>query len=617
MPPFPKQVVAALLPLVAAAPSFAQSTLEAVVVTATRTPTTANEVLADVSVIERAEIERNGQSSLAELLARQPGIQIAPAGGPGSATSLYVRGANSNQTKILIDGLPINSIDASGSPLRFIALADIERIEILRGPAASLYGADTIGGVIQIFTKRPATGTALEAFAGYGSHDTTEASAAIAHGSGPWRFRLDGNHRSSDGFSSRRRAINRDADEDGYQHNAGGAALSYVANDDHEIGLQYRRNTGWTHYDSSPWPDEGLASGHYDNRDRFRNSQWQVFSRNRLAPWWQSTLRHGQARDEQRTYYWDDWAAAGPSETLSLLDTRNTHSSWQNDFRLPLGTLLLAIERDKQRVRPHADYSHDPEISNNSVLAGWSAGHGAHSWQLNARRDDHSTFDGHTTYSAAYGYQLSNTWRVNVGYGKAFKAPSVYQLYSFYGDAGLQPEESRSREATLTWEDGVHTVSATYYLNKVSNLIDYSMSDWKYENVSAARLQGVTLAWRGQFDAWTLSGSYDWLDAEDENTGFELGRRARHSVHLAALRDWGRLSTGVEVSGIGRRFDTHNESGRMGGYGVVNLTARYALRKDLALEARINNLFDKNYETVRHYNTAGLNAFVGLRYSLR
>ena len=249
------------------------------------------------------------------------------------------------------------------------------------------------------------------------------------------------------------------------------------------------------------------------------------------------------------------------------------------------------------------------------MIAGWSANHGNHRWQLSARQDDHSEFGGQKTYALAYGYQLTDALRAQASYGTAFKAPSLYQLFSsWYGNANLKPEEAKNREAALIWELGNQSVSATWYLNKVENLIDYSFASKTYENISSSRLEGVTLSYTGQFSEWSVRAAYDWLDARNEDTGQRLGRRARDKATLAVTRQWGAWKTGAEWVGVGPRFNTNTETGEMGGYGLVNLTARYAINTELAIEGRINNLFDKNYETVSGYNTAGFNAFIGLRY---
>ena len=597
----------ALLAAIPATPAFADeidSGTEAIVVTATRQAMRANELMSDVTVIDRSSIEASAQETISDLLARQPGIQMSSSGGPGTATSFYVRGARPEQTKVLVDGVPLNSVDLSGSPLRFLSLADVERIEILRGPASALYGADAIGGVIQIFTRTGAPGLKADAFAGYGTDKTWQANAGLSGGNAQWRFRIEGNHAASDGFSAQKHASNQDADKDGYRNSGGGVSLSFLPATGHELGVKFRQNAGTTHYDSGNTP----ADGNFDDRVDFETQQWQVFARNRLSDVWTSKLLYGETVDEQKSYA--SWALDG-----ELLRTKNRQASWQNDVRLPLGTALLALEHLEQTASPEESYAASPEQRTDSLIAGWTANHGKHRWQLSTRHDDHSEFGDQQTYALAYGYQLTDTLRAQASYGTAFKAPSLYQLFSsWYGNANLKPEEAKNREAALVWERGNQSLSATWYLNKVSDLIDFSLSSWTYENVSSARLEGVTLAYAGQFGDWSVRAAYDWLDARNEDTDQRLGRRARNKATLAVTRHWGVWEAGGEWVGVGPRYSTNTETDEMGGYSLVNLTARYALSKELSIEGRINNLFDKNYETVHGYNTAGFNAFVGVRY---
>ena len=588
-------------------PAFATETdsgTEMVVVTASRQALRANELLSDVTVVDRETIEASGQETIPDLLARQPGIQMSNSGGPGTTTSFYVRGARPEQTKVLVDGVPLNSVDLSGSPLRFLSLADVERIEILRGPASALYGADAIGGVIQIFTRSGAPGLRADAFAGYGMQNTGQTSAGVSGGNEQWRFRVEGNYQSSDGFSAQKNATNEDADRDAYRNSGGSASLSFLPATGHELGFKLRQNAGTTHYDSGNTP----ADGNFDDRVEFETQQWQVFSRNRLTDAWTSKLLYGEALDEQKSY--SAWSPEG-----DLLRTKNNQITWQNDVNLPLGTALLAVERLRQEASPDDGYVASPEQTTDSLLAGWTANYGSHRWQLSARHDDHSEFGGQGAYALAYGYQLSETLRAQASYGTAFKAPSLYQLFSsWYGNANLKPEEARNREAALVWERGSQMLSATWYLNKVTDLIDFSMDTWTYENVSNARLEGVTLAYAGQFGDWSVRTAYDWLDARNEETDLRLGRRARDKATIAVSRPWGALDAGVELVAVGRRYNTNSETGEMGGYALLNLTTRYAINRELSLEGRINNLFDKDYETVSGYNTPGFNAFVGLRY---
>jgi vitamin B12 transporter len=342
--------------------------------------------------------------------------------------------------------------------------------------------------------------------------------------------------------------------------------------------------------------------------------QWGLHSKNTILDGWTSRVQYGASTDIQRTF--NAWSPKG-----YLLHTENRQFSWQNDIRLPsLGQALIAYEHLKQEASPRRDYSASPEITTKSLLAGWTGRYAAHRWQLSARSDDNSRFGRKTTRSLAYGYQLTETLRAHASYGTAFKAPSVYQLYTpTYGNAELKPETAKNVEAAIFWEKGDHTASATFYRNRVENLIDFSLVTYTYMNVSKARLKGMTLAYTGRFGDWSVNAAYDWLDAINEDTHNRLGRRARNRAFVSVGKRWGAASAAVETVVSSRRFNDNNETKatEMGGYALVNLTSRYAFNRELSIEARLNNLFDRKYETAYEYNTLGFNAFVGLRYSPR
>lgn len=599
-----KPLAALLLPLFAVnTQTLAQQSLDPVVVTATRTESRVSEVLADVTVIDREEIERSAGGTVVDLLTRQPGVQVTTMGGAGTGASLYLRGAKPDQTKILIDGLPINSIDGSGSPLRFIPLANVERIEILRGPASTLYGADAVGGVIQIFTRKGSPGLKFDGFAGYGSQSTFQSSAGVSGGNEQWRFRAEGSHDTSKSIDAMRNTVGKNRDRDAYRNSGGALSLSFLPVTGHEIGGSYRQNEGRAHYDDT---DFGTT---YDAYNDFRTKQWQLFSRNKLTDFWTSKLQYGKTLDWQKNF----------SSWPGVFETENTLLSWQNDFSLPLGKAVLGAERLKQEAWAKGGFEGDART--NSVFAAWNANLNDHRWSVSGRHDDHSEWGGQNTWGLAYGYQLSKTLNAHASYGTSFKAPRLDELYypAWGGNPALKPEKGRNKEVGLTWDNGAHLVSATYYRNDVKDLITYVSLPGPplgiNENVAKARLEGVTFAYAGRVGDYRFKAGYDWLNAKNRDTGDRLGRRAKNKATAEVSRVWGPLEAGIEWVGVGSRYDQHNETGRLGGYSLINLTGRYAINKNLSIEGRVNNLFDKDYELAQGYNTPGLNAFIGIRYT--
>ena len=599
-----------------------QGTLPPVVVTATRQAEPADALLADVTVIDQTEIQRNIGNTVADLLARQPGLQMSRSGGPLTATSVFIRGANSDQMMVLVDGVPVTSLDPSGAALPYLSLADVDHIEIVRGPTSALYGANALGGVIQIFTKKGEPGVHVNAFAGYGTHHTQQENVGISAGGDMWRLRADGFYTASHSIPAQAGGTNHDALPDPYRNGGGSASFALLPAQGHELGLSYREGAGQVHYGSGNVPPDGT----YDYRESFRNSQWQLYAKDRITSFWHSTLRYGQSQDKE-TYFADYYPPEG-----SALGVTNRQLGWQNDFDLPTaggvswGRLLVAFERLEQYANGNEGIDGSNRMGNNSALIGWTDKIGAHSWQLNARYDDNSIYGSKGTYAAAYGYQITPEWRARASYGTAFKAPTLYQLYApFYGNTALRPETSTNRELGLVWERGGQSVSATWYLNRVNHMIDYvcSTSDCfsgAYQNVDRAKLQGVTLAYDGHFNfqgQWTLHAAYDWLQAIDANTGLLLGRRARNKAALALTYRWDAWQLGAEEQFVGARYDTNADTARLGGYSLVNLTLRYALNQTLSIEGRIDNLFNKHYELAQGYNTPGFTVFAGVRYTPR
>jgi vitamin B12 transporter len=582
-------------------PTFAAPVEDAaaVVVTATRVPTRVNEQLADVTVIERAEIEATGATTLPQLLAQQPGLQIVSNGGIGKSTSLFTRGTNAGHTLLLVDGVPLGSATLGQPSLHNLPLAQIERIEILRGPASSLYGSDAIGGVIQIFTKKGAGPLALEAFAGAGSYGTSELSAGVSGSNGIVSYSLAASRFDTDGWDATTptKIAKTNRDRDGYRNTSWRGRLAVTPSAGQEFGATFLMADSRNHYDG------GVATVNAYNDDETR--VWSLHAKNRLTSLWTSTLRYGESQDRSENF----------SPSRSLHATTQKQWTWQNDIKLPVGTLLLAVEDLRQEVDSTTAYTVKAR-SVRSLIYGWQGRVGRHSWQASQRHDDNSQFGGKTTGSLAYGYALTPQLTARAAYGTAFKAPSFNQLYwpntGFGGgNPNLRPEQAKNREIGLDWFGPTGArLSWTHFDNRIQNLI----TGWPPVNINRARITGDSFTGGHRWGAWQAQIGLDLMKPIDTATGNRLPRRASEQAKLRIAYEPGAWSAGAELLAVGQRYDTATQTRAMGRYELVNLFGHYRIDRDLRLEARLDNLLDQDYETAWGYRNPGRSLFVGLRY---
>lgn len=601
---------AAAIAVAAAVPFHTPSALaqekvaDTVVVTATRQAQRADEVLSSVDVIEREQIERAGHSTLVELLSAQSGIQVTTNGGPGANTGVFIRGANSGHTLVLIDGMRIGSATTGQPALEMIPLALVERIEILRGPASALYGSDAIGGVIQIFTRKGEEGLYPGAYVGAGTEHGTSLGASLAGGAGRLRYSLAAGQDETDGINARLDPTTAaDQDDDGFRNRYLSASASLGLREDDELGLNL------FHSDGRNWIDVDLP---FNSRIDKGIDSAGAYLRNRLGKGWTSTLRLGYSEDRSHIRSTD--------APTNKFDTEQSQFAWQHDVALGGGSLLAAYEYLEERVDTTGTFDRD-ERHVNSALLGWGGRFGRHHLQLNARHDDNSQFGGETTGLAAYGFQFLPEWRLRGSIGTAFKAPTFNDLYfplscfppfgCFGGNPDLEPEEALNREVGVVWERDRLLMHATYYNNKVEDLIQWANTP---ENIGEARLEGLEWGLGASVLGYNLRATIDLLDAKDEKTDERLLRRAKRSAALAIDRTVGRWTWGVEWQGQSEREDLTRT---LGGYGIVNAFVHHAFSSDLRLELRANNVFDKDYQLADGFATPGANAFVTLRYAPR
>lgn len=597
--------VGALCAVLSAGPVSAQEVGE-LIVTATRQPERVSSVLADVTVIRREDIDRSGAVTLEDLLSRESGMVFSSNGGPGALSSLFVRGTNSNHVLLLVDGVRVGSATAGTPTWSRVPLAQIERIEVVRGPMSSLYGSDAIGGVVQVFTRRGQDGQHLDAELGVGSRGTVRGSAAWSGAQDRLSYALSLGYERTDGIDvSLPSRTPREPDRDRFALGSTSARVTYRLSRDHEAGVSYLFSRGENDYDGYS-PDAANRST-VSNLVAHWRAQW--------LPSWRSEVRVGRSAD--------DAEERSRGEPTSRAKTTQRLYAWQNDIQTTMGTWLLGAERLEQGIVATSAYDQTRRAID-SLFVGWQWRAGAHTAQVNVRRDDNTQFGAKQTGSLAYGYQLTPAWRASVGYGTAFKVPTFNDLYfpqtcffgeCYGGNADLKPERSRNREAALHYEQGPHKASVVWFLNEVSDLIEWGNTP---VNVSQARIEGwsvryltraVGLDWRAQFDH---------LSPVNRSTGELLAKRAQRQA-LA--------SVGQSVAGWDWRLEAQARShrveypyaqptARLGGYAVVNAQVSRRLdRPGWTAFAKVDNVFDRDYELSKGFRTPGVTAFVGVRYS--
>lgn len=593
----------------------ASSPAASVVVTATRTPQPLANVISDTITISAEQISESGAGSIVDLLQRQRGIEIARNGGAGSSSSVFIRGANSNQNIVLVDGVRIGSSTTGAANWSAIPLTAIDHIEIVYGPLSSLYGADAIGGVIQIFTKKGKGAPSVTAFAGYGSDKTREADATLSGATGgehSFSYAVSAGKEKSDGFNATRPGLTSyNADRDGYdKENASGQFGLQIA-PGYEAGALFLHSKLESQYDS--------GTSTYDTHSTASLDTAAVYGKAQFLPNVDTLVQYSESRDKGQN--WTSTAAAG----YTRIDTKQTDITVQNDIRVGEDMLQLLYDHRKEEVSTNGSDALNRDRSTNSWAASYNARRGANLLNAAIRRDN-SVYGAKNTGSVGYGYDITSQLRATASYGTSFRAPTYNELYyPGYGNLASKPEQGKNAEIGIRWDDGVNALSASYYHNKLTDML-VSVTPCPYTNVpksscvynvNKALLEGVTIAGATKLAGINLNASIDLQDPKDETTGNRLQRRSKKHGNVSADYDIGALKAGVELTFSGDRFDDAANKNRLGGYGLVNLYATYAVNSNWSALVRWNNVGDKQYDLARNYATPGSKLFAGLRYGYK
>lgn len=576
--------------------------LPTVVVTPNRVARSVDETLVPVTVITRKDIERQQAQSVLDVLKGLPGVTLSNTGGPGKLTSLFLRGTNSDHVLIMIDGVKIGSATAGSAGVQDIPLEQVERIELVRGPRASLYGSEAIGGVLQIFTRKGSSKPALSlgagsrgtfsgsAFAGAGEAASLWASAGVS-GNKTRGFNACGG--TSGGCFANE--PDRDPHSNVSFNLRGGASLGEILRGE----MQYLQYDGDNKFD-------GGFQNESDTRTQLGSGKLDFTP---LGAW-RSSLTVAQQHDDNKSY-------KNGAFTGRFL-TRRDSAAWLNDFTLASGHTLVAVV-DTARDEVISTTAYTQKSRRNAGLAGQYLGKfGAASAELALRHDNNEQYGRHNTGSLAFGYEFARALQMSASYGTAFKAPTFNHLYfPGFNNPNLQPEESRNREVGFKGEVGEASWGVQYFDNRVKNLIAGSPP----ANVSRARIHGVELTGAAKFGKTSFGASATFQNPKDHSGGSAEGnllvRRPRQIARFDADHDIGDFGMGLTWNARGRSYDNAANTTKLGGYSIWDLRGEYRYDKSLKLQLRIENLFDKRYETAYLYNQAGFGAFVIVRYQMQ
>ena len=576
------------------------ATMKETVVTASRYEQPLIDLVADVSVIDRDQLDQSGATGLADVLARLPGLEMSRSGGIGGTTSLYIRGSETRFAAIYVDGVRVDSQATGGAPWESLPIGQVDRIEVLRGPASAVYGSDALGGVVQIFTKKGEGAFNPFVGFGYGTYGTQKIDAGFSGSNESVDYALTVSRAASTGFNSRP-VSTQNPDDDGYLSESLSGRLGWRLNKQHKIDFTSLNNSLVSQYDSSTsFKDE-------------KSYQLLQTKGLQLRSDWTDKYRTTVSFTESRVLY-----ESKPSPYLTM--TKLNGYLFHNEFHVGAQTFTAALEKKVDFLESTPIYQ---DRSQDALALGYGWRNSLQSVQVNVRHDQDSEFGGKDTGSLAYGHALNSDWRATASMGTAFRAPTLYQRFSAYGSPTLKPEAALNKELGLKYQKGTAQFKAVAYQNQIDNLVTFSTAITGcqdpqygcYGSTAQAEYYGVTLSGQERVGRVNLSGSFDLQNPRDLSTGKLLARRASHHAYLAADTRTGDTVWGAGVQLSGARYDDVANTNSLPGYTLINLYANHRLNKEWSLLARIDNLGDATYQLANTYASPGRQLYVAMRWA--
>ncbi|MDY6946063.1 MAG: TonB-dependent receptor [Pseudomonadota bacterium] len=612
--------------------------VEDIVVTANRIAQQASRVGDSVTVISAQEQRRSQKTAVSDLLAMTPGVSVTRNGGVGGTTSLRIRGAETDQTVVLLDGVKLNDPSSASGGFNFgnLISSEYSHIEVLRGPQSTLWGSQAIGGVVNIVTPVPEGPLAGSVSAEGGTHDTALLRAYAQAGGERFAWRVAGGYLTTDGISAWDRDLG-GREADGYRNVGFNARGIFEISDNVSAEVRSTWSDGRTQFDGFPAPLFSFTdTPEYGTTEELVSyaglnvSAFEGRFENRLGFAYTDTDRHNT-----------DPAAPVPT----TFDASGRNERWEYQGTLHFTDTLVGIvglESERSELRSVSPTEFDPNpvpladsVQLDSIYGQLTATlFDAVTLSAGVRHDDHDTFGGYTTNRASAAWSVAANTILRASYGEGFKAPTLFQLYSQYGNVTLDPEEADSYEAGIEQRlfDQKLALSATYFNRDTSNMIDFvscfgetspqcvSHPDGYYENVQKNNAEGVELSAVAQLtDRLALYANYTDMEAKNTargsaNFGRSLARRPNQTANAQLSYEWPiGLTTAVAVQHVSRSFDTASNAFVLDGYTLVDLRASYAVSDSLEVYGRVENAGDETYQTSRRYGTLGRTFYGGIR----
>lgn len=582
-------------------PTYAEEQ-QAVIVTATRTAQTADESISPVIVISRENLASQSGAEIADVLHHYAGIDIGRTGGPGQQTSIFIRGANSAHTLVMIDGVSINP-DISNAALQNIRLDMIERIEIVKGPRSTLYGSQAIGGVINIITRsQMKEGSHYEVHAGGGSFSTKKYGFAAHNKSGDRAAGITFNVSDSEGFPTFSTS-NIDRGYDNLSVNLYGKKKM----DNTYFDISHNHSSGKSEYLNNiydvnpPYDVIGVSPVDQD----FENNLTTIGINNTPSATWASKMKLSYMEDSIQQ-----------NQSTDYNHTQRTALDWQNDIQINEANLLTAgIYAAHERAIYNTIYASFNENTNHyAVFAQNDLQSDSHHLITGIRANDYKAFGNHTTWNLEYGYALDKTMRFNIAANTGFRAPSATdRFYPGSGNPNLNPEQSLNVEAGLRYQNNSHEVTLNYFNNDIEDLITYNyLATPNMQNIGKANINGIEANYQYTGKNWNVGIDAINQDPRNKTNDTLLLRRAKQKYNLSLTHIGDKHRLQLNTTYVGQRKDI---SSNLDAYTLVGLSGQYKLTKRLSLNGRIENLTDEIYELAATYLTPRRSYYAELRYN--